>query len=45
MPGVFRYTIDNLGTIVDNVIQNKIPMIALFHQHQITRKTNMEMRL
>ena len=30
MPGVFRYTIDNLGTIVDNVIQNKIPMIALF---------------
>ena len=30
MPGVFRYTIDNLGTIVNNVIQNKIPMIALF---------------
>ena len=30
MPGVFRYTIDNLGSIVDNVIQNKIPMIALF---------------
>ena len=30
MPGVFRYTIDNLGTIIDNVVQNKIPMIALF---------------
>ncbi len=30
MPGVFRYSIDNLGAIVDNIIQNKIPMISLF---------------
>ena len=28
MPGVYRYTIDKLGTIVDRAIKNKIPMVA-----------------
>ena len=30
MPDVFRYSIDNLGVIVDKAIKSKIPMIALF---------------
>ena len=30
MPGVFRYTIDKLGIIVDKAIKNEIPMVALF---------------
>ena len=30
MPGVFRYSINNLGIIVDKAIKRKIPMIALF---------------
>jgi len=30
MPDIFRYTIDNLGIIVDRAIKNKIPMVALF---------------
>ena len=30
MPGVYRYTIDQLGVIVSEAIKNKIPMIALF---------------
>ena len=30
MPGVYRYTLDKLNTIVDKAIKTKIPMIALF---------------
>ena len=30
MPGVFRYSIDQLGMIINNVIKHKIPMVALF---------------
>ena len=30
MPGVFRYSINNLGIVVDKAIKRKIPMIALF---------------
>ena len=30
MPDVYQYSIDNLGGIVNTVIRNKIPMIALF---------------
>ncbi len=30
MPGVYRYSIDQLGVIVNKVIKNKIPMVALF---------------
>ena len=30
MPNVYQYSIDNLGSIVNTVIRNKIPMIALF---------------
>jgi len=30
MPGVFRYSIDRLGKIIDKAISLKIPMVALF---------------
>ncbi len=30
MPNVYRYTVDKLGSLVTNVIKNKIPMVALF---------------
>ena len=30
MPGVYRYSIDKLGLIVNEAIKNKIPMVALF---------------
>ena len=30
MPGVYRYTINRLGIILDRAIKNQIPMIALF---------------
>ena len=30
MQGVYRYSINNLGIIVDKAIKRKIPMIALF---------------
>tara|TARA_B100000963_G_scaffold271441_1_gene239615 strand:- start:857 stop:1849 length:993 start_codon:yes stop_codon:yes gene_type:complete len=30
MPGVYKYSIDQLGMIVNNVLKHKIPMVALF---------------
>ncbi len=30
MPGVYRYTIDKLGFIIDRAIKNKLPTVALF---------------
>ena len=30
MPGVYRYSIDQLGMVINNVIKYKIPMVALF---------------
>ena len=30
MPGIFRYSIDQLGIIINKVIKHKIPMVALF---------------
>ena len=30
MPGIFRYSINNLGFIVDKALKKKLPMIALF---------------
>ena len=35
MPGVYRYTIDKLGLIINKAIKSKIPMVALFpHTHK-----------
>ena len=30
MKGVYRYSVDNLSSIIDRALRNKIPMIALF---------------
>ncbi len=30
MPGIYRYSIDQLGAIINKVIKNNIPMVALF---------------
>ena len=38
MPGVFKYSIDNLGKIVDKAISLKIPMVALFPNTKISAK-------
>jgi porphobilinogen synthase len=38
MPGVYRYTIDKLGTIITKAIKNKIPMVALFPSTQKKNK-------
>jgi porphobilinogen synthase len=38
MPGVYRYTLDKLGLIVDKAIKNRLPMIALFPYTEIKKK-------
>ena len=38
MPNVYQYSIDNLGSIVNTVIRNKIPMIALFPSTPTNKK-------
>jgi porphobilinogen synthase len=30
MPGIYRHSIDQLGIIINSIIKNKIPMVALF---------------
>ena len=41
MPGVFRYSIDKIPTIVDKAIKFKIPMIALFPYTNKSIKNNL----
>ena len=38
MPGIYRYSIDQLGIIVSNLIKYKIPMVALFPSIPKNRK-------
>jgi porphobilinogen synthase len=38
MPGVYRYSIDQLGKIVSEAIRNKIPMVALFPFTSLNKK-------
>ena len=40
MPGVYRYSIDNLEKVVEKALKKKIPMIALFPNTQISKKNN-----
>ena len=40
MPGIYRYTIDQLGKIVSDAIESKIPMIALFPSTSLTKKND-----
>jgi porphobilinogen synthase len=41
MPGIYKHTIDKLGSIVDKAIFDKIPMIALFPYTQKKLKNNL----
>ena len=45
MPGVYRYTIDRLSSIVERAIKKKLPMIALFPYTQNKKKNLFVMRL
>ena len=45
MPNIYRYTLDKLGEVVNNVIKNNIPMVALFPSTPIQKKINMEAKL
>ena len=40
MPGVYRYSIDHLGVIINNIIKHKIPMVALFPSTPNNKKDN-----
>lgn len=40
MPGVFRYSVDEILKVVEKVSQKKIPLIALFPKIDIKLKTN-----
>ena len=40
MPGVYRYSINSLGLILDKAIERKIPMVALFPYTKISLKNN-----
>ena len=44
MPGIYRYSIDQLGIIINNVIKNKIPMVALFPSTPNKKKIKLEQR-
>ena len=44
MPGVYRYTLDKLGIIIDKAIINKIPMVALFPYTKKTNKITLELK-
>ena len=41
MPGVYRYSIDQLSKIVGEAIKNRIPMIALFPSTPLKKKNNL----
>jgi|TARA_Y100000389_G_C17400326_1_gene484948 porphobilinogen synthase len=41
MPGIYRYTIDQLGKIVSEAIKNKIPMIAIFPATSLNKKNDL----
>ena len=41
MPDVFRYSIDNMGKIIDRAIKNKVPMVALFPNSSKRLKNNL----
>ena len=41
MPGIYRYTIDRLGKIIDRALSQKIPMVALFPYTNSKLKNNL----
>ncbi len=45
MPGVHRYSVDNISRIIDQALTNKIPMIALFPNTPTKKKIILEQKL
>ena len=41
MPGVYRYTVDQIGKIISKAIKSKIPMVALFPSTQLNKKNDL----
>ena len=41
MPGVYRYSLDNLGRIIDKAIKNRLPMVALFPYTERRKKNSL----
>jgi len=41
MPGVYRYSIDKIGLIVDKALKNKLPMVALFPYTEKKKKNSL----
>jgi porphobilinogen synthase len=41
MPGVYKYSIDKLGVIINNIIKHKIPMVALFPSTPNSKKNKL----
>ena len=41
MPNIYRYSIDKLNGVLDSVIKNKIPMVALFPSTPNKKKNNL----
>ncbi len=39
MPGVYRYSIDKISSVIDNAIKKGLPMVALFPYTEKKRKT------
>ena len=41
MPGVYRYTVDQIGKIISKAIKSKIPMVALFPSTPLNKKNDL----
>ena len=41
MPGVYRYTLDNISYVIDRALKKKLPMVALFPNTE-TKKKNFQ---
>ena len=44
MPGVYRYSLDNLDKLVERAIKKGIPMIALFPHTPKSKKINLVLK-
>ena len=42
MPNIYKFSIDKLGDIVDKVIKNRIPMVALFPNIENNKNINLK---
>ena len=40
MPGIYRYSVDNINKVIDKALKNKIPMVALFPYTPFSKKNS-----